>query len=203
MGYEERLKASVDVRGEASFPITRNWSMEQLLALTKAEAIKLWSDAPAVTLDELQGHFMGIIPNAGDPEFQEYVRGYMYDEDQRQGYWLGKAYRKTGQNQGEGYNNYRMPDGTIERKLRFTTAIANSYFDGKPSLMMYYGAYRPDDPTFVDEIRKLEDRIYLGVGSRLIDGKRDPGHFMLVGPIDRWIGGAIGELVPGFVPPEK
>lgn len=66
---------------------------------------------------------------------------------------------------------------------------------------MYYGAYRRYDTTFVDEIRKLSDNVFLAVGSRLIDGKRDPGHFLLVGPTDEWVGGAVGEHFEGFTPP--
>jgi hypothetical protein len=187
----------------ASFPITPEWSTEQLLGLSKEDVIKLWGDAPAATLEELQGHFAGLIPNAGNTEAQARAAEFMYNENHRNGYWLGKAYRKTGDNEGEGYNRWRMPGGKVVRNMRFTTEVGTSFFDGKPSLLMYYGAYRADNPTFVDEVRKLDDYIYLGVGSTLVDGKRNPGHFMLVGPTDEWVGGAAGELVKGFVKPTK
>jgi hypothetical protein len=69
---------------------------------------------------------------------------------------------------------------------------------------MYYGAYRADAPSFVDEVRKLEDYIYVGVGSVLDEnGKRNPGHFIMTGPTDEWVGGATGERVRGWEKPTK
>lgn len=196
--------AEVKARSEAAFPITPNWSVERLLSMTKEETIELWKTLPAVSLEELQGHFTGIIPNCGDPQRQAAATEYMYDENSVRGYWLGKAYRKTGPNEGEGYNRWRLPGGKIERRSRFITEVGNSFFDGKPSLLMYYGAYRADAPSFVDEIRKLEDYIYLGVGSILdAEGKRSPGHFILTGPTDEWIGDATGDRVPGWIKPLK
>lgn len=199
-----QASSPVPARHEAAFPLTPNWSVERLLTMTKEEVIALWATLPAVSLDELQGHFTGIIPNPGNPERQASTFDYMYDENSVRGYWLGKAYRKTGDNEGEGYNRWRVPGGKVERRSRFTTEIGRSFFDGKPSLLMYYGAYRADAPSFVDEIRKLEDYIYVGVGSVLdAEGKRNPGHFILTGPTDDWVGGASGDRVEGWVKPTK
>jgi hypothetical protein len=211
---EEKVRSSVETTQEnasaakrhfeAAFPITPNWSVERLLSMTKEETIELWSTLPAVSLEELQGHFMGIIPNYGDPERQAAATAYMYDENSVRGYWLGKAYRQTGPNEGEGYNRWRLPGGKIERRSRFITEIGKSFFDGRPSLLMYYGAYRADAPSFVDEVRKLEDYIYVGVGSVLDEnGKRNPGHFIMTGPTDEWVGGATGERVRGWEKPTK
>jgi hypothetical protein len=189
---------------QASFPITKRWSVESLLGLTKQQTVDLWSTLPAVSLEELQGHFMGLVPNHGDAAVQASTQEFMYNHESQRGYWLGKAYRKTGENVGEGYNRWRFPDGRIVRGSRFTTEIGPWVFDGTPSLLMYYGAYRAEAPTFVDEVRKLDDFIYVGVGSTLnAEGKRHPGHFILTGPTDEWVGGAVGELVPGFVKPTK
>ncbi|MEI6723823.1 MAG: hypothetical protein WCO67_23930 [Betaproteobacteria bacterium] len=192
------------VRELGSFPISSHWTMERLLKLSHPQIIALWRDLPAATLEELQGHFTGITPNAGDAERQARIAGNMYNEDSERGYWLGKAYRKTGANEGEGYNRWRRKGGQIVRNARFTTEVGVSLLDGKPSLLMYYGSYRPENPTFVDEVRKLDDYVYLGVGSTVgADGKRTPESFVLVGPTDEWIGGAAGTLVPDFVKPTK
>jgi hypothetical protein len=200
----ETYASQVRPRFEASFPITSNWSVERLLSMTKEETIELWGGLPAVTLEELQGHFTGLIPNAGSAERQASALAFMYDEASVRGYWLGKAYRKTGPNAGEGYNRWRLPGGKIERRSRFITEIGKSFFDGKPSLLMYYGAYRADAPSFVDEVRKLDDYIYVGLGSILsAEGKRDPGHFILTGPTDAWVGDAAGDRVPGWEKPVK
>lgn len=187
---------------EASHPLTRQWSLEALLALTGTAVLELWRQAPAATLEELQGHFMGLIPNAGDVDQQIYTAKTMFNVKSSTGYWLGKAYRKTGHNQGEGYNRWRLSDGRVVRNLRFETEIGRSLIDGRESLLMYYGAFQKDNPTFVDEIRKLDDGIYLGVGSILEGGKRAPGHFMLLGPTDEWVGCEMEERVADFVKPE-
>lgn len=202
---QEHVKQDARVgSATASYPITASYSLEQILAMTRDEVLKLWGTLTAVSLEELQGHFMGLVPNGGDPERQAQTAEFMYNENSERGHWCGKAYLKTGENQGEGYNRWRFPGGKIVRNGRFTTEVGPSLLDGKPSLLMYYGAYRAEAPTFVDEIRKLDDCIYLGVGSVLgEDGKRQPGHFALMGPTDEWVGGATGDLVPGFVKPTK
>lgn len=120
----------------------------------------------------------------------------MYNENSATGYWLGKAFSPLSHSKGDGYNRYRRPDGTVHRFMRFATEIGTSLIDGKPALMMYYGAYQlqllPEgvENTLTDEIRKLADGFYLGVGtSKLPDGKRSaPGHFALVGPVGKWQG---------------
>ncbi len=120
------------------------------------------------------------------------------------GYWLGKAFRKTGPSQGEGYNQFRSPIGKIVRMARFAIEIGTSLIDGKPAFMIYYGAYEARLQNHLDEIRKLDDSIYVAVASDLAgDGTRDWRSVFLVGPICEWVGGAAGSLVPGFHKPVK
>jgi len=120
----------------------------------------------------------------------------MYNEESATGYWLGKAYSPLSHTKGDGYNRYRRPGGKIERYMRFATEMGTSLIDGKPALMMYYGAYQlrllPEgqENKLVDEIRKLADGVYLGVGTvEMPDGTRSaPGHFALMGPVGKWVG---------------
>ena len=44
--------------------------------------------------------------------------------------------------------------------------------------------------TLVDEIRKLDDYVYLGMGTTETEGgeRSEPGHFVLAGPTDEWVG---------------
>jgi len=171
------------------------WTEEKIMSLTREEVLELWGQAPAVEMAELCGEYNGLIPNAGDEKAQKATAGVMYNEKSATGYWLGKAYSPLSHTKGDGYNRYRRPDGTIHRFMRFGTEMGTSLIDGKPALMMYYGAYQLKllqgrENTLVDEIRKLTDGVYLGVGtSALPDGKRSqPGHFVLVGPVGQWIG---------------
>jgi hypothetical protein len=173
-----------------------DWTEEKVMALTREEVLEMWGNAPAVEMAELCGEYNGLIPNAGDPERQKSTAAVMYNLDGPQGYWLGKAFSPLSHTKGDGYNRYRRPDGTIHRFMRFATEMGTSLIDGKPALMMYYGAYQlkmlPDgmENTLIDEIRKLADGVYLGVGTAgLPDGKRsEPGHFVLMGPVGQWVG---------------
>ena len=55
--------------------------------------------------------------------------------------------------------------------------------------MMYYCVYKKES-TLTDELRKLDDSIYIGMGTvELPGGKRsEPGHFILTGPTEDWVG---------------
>jgi hypothetical protein len=181
------------------------WSKEEVLALTREDVLKLWGECPAVEMAELCGEYTGLVPNAGDEKAQKRTAAVMYDSSL--GYWLGKAFCPLSHTRGDGYNSYRQPDGTVNRFMRFATEMGTSLIDGKPALMMYYGAYRPtfaypsrlkgplslpegSESSLTDEIRKLADGVYLGVGSvKMPDGARsEPGHFVLMGPVGQWIG---------------
>ncbi len=175
---------------------TTQWTEERVMELTREEVLELWGKCPAVDMAELNGEYRGLIPNAGDEETQKRTAEHMYNEDGPLGYWLGKAYKPLTGTTGDGYNHWRRPGGKVERYMRFATEMGTSLIDGKPALMMYYGAYRHRfvqegaENTLIDEIRKLADGVYLGVGTaEKEDGTRTPpGHFALVGAIGEWIG---------------
>jgi hypothetical protein len=172
---------------DASIPLSQHWTMEKLLAMSHEETMALWKTLPPVTVQELQGHYMGLVPNAGNPKRQAGMADYMYNENSVRGYWLGKVYRQIGENAGEGYNMWRFPNGKIVRNLRFSTHIGKSLIDDPASLLMNYGAYNKS--TLTDELRKVEDGVYIGAATtETRDGKRSqPDHFFLVGPIDGWV----------------
>jgi hypothetical protein len=172
----------------------QEWTAEKVMELTREEVIELWKQCPAADMTELVGEFTGLIPNAGDEEAQKRTAEVMYNESGPLGYWLGKAFWPLSKTKGDGYNRWRRQDGTVVHNNRFATEMGTSLIDGKPSLMMYYGAYHfhllPEgqENTLTDEIRKLADGIYLGMGTRRMpDGSRsEPGHFALAGPIGEY-----------------
>ena len=180
----------------AKIETEENWTEEKVMALTRDEVLELWGECPAVEMAELCGEYKGVIPNAGNEEAQKATAKTMYNEDGPLGYWLGKAYSPLSHSKGDGYNRWRRPGGKVDRYMRFSTEMGTSLIDGKPALMMYYGAYRHrfiaegKKNALVDEIRKLADGIYLGVGtSEMPDGSRTPpGHFALIGPDEKWLG---------------
>ena len=165
------------------------WTLERVLDMSRDEIVALWEVSPAPEFTEFKGHFMGLVPNTGDETRRMATDARMFDENSERGFWLGKAYKPTTATTGEGYNRWRFPGGEIVRNLRFGTAHGTSLIDGKPALMMYYGAYN-EDSTLIDEIRELAPYVYLGMGTTETEagGRSEPGHFVLLGPTDDWVG---------------
>ena len=176
----------------ASMPVTPSgeWSLERLLSMNRAELFEIWKKLPAAPMREMNGHYQGLVPNFGKPTEQARTSNSLYNENSRIGYWLGKAYKAHSDTKGEGYNRFRLPNGKVVRNRRFGTEMGKSLIDGKPALLMYYGHF--DDSDLVDEIRKLDDYVYVGVGTRPTeDGTRSDavrGTFVLLGPTDEWVG---------------
>jgi hypothetical protein len=182
-------------RKRMTITATKKWTRENIMDLGLEEIIDLWKQCPAAEVTEMIGEFDGRVPVARDPEAQKKLdKSVLFDEEGVHGYWLGKAFWPLSKTTGDGYNRVRRPGGKIENYLRFATEMGTSLIDGKPSLMMYYGAYHnrltPEDREndLVDEIRKLADGIYLGLGTRKkSDGSRTgPGHFVLFGPVGEY-----------------
>ena len=177
----------------ASMPLTPSgsWSMEKILKMDRKQLLEVWKKLPAVPMNELNGHYTGLVPNAGHPSEQAETTGFMYNQDSVRGYWLGKAFMAHTATTGEGYNRWRFPGGKVVRNLRFGTEMGASLIDGKPAFLMRYGTYNEGN-TLVDEIRKLDDYVYIGVGTRPAEGgeRTDPvkGIFVLTGPTDEWVG---------------
>lgn len=177
------------VAAAANDDASGEWTLDRVMALSRDEIIALWEAAPAPDFTNFNGHYMGLVPNAGDPERRASTADGMFNEQSRNGYWLGKAYQPTTATAGEGYNRWRFPGGKVVRNLQFTTELGTSLIDGKPALMMYYGAYNAES-TLIDEIRQLSHDVFLGMGTREAEdgGRSQPGHFVLVGPTDEWVG---------------
>ena len=68
----------------------------------------------------------------------------------------------------------------------FETHLRPSKIDGKPSLHIHYETYNADDrvlSSIVDELRKVKDGLYLGLGYAGESGhRRVLWPFMLEGP---------------------
>lgn len=158
------------------------WSLERLLALTQEEGLKLWRSSPPPSMKEMNGHYLGLIPGVNrNLEAEEHsVYG---------GFWLGKAFKPISDTHGEGYNRFRLPSGKIIRTSRMLTRIGKSLVDGKPAYIIDYSAF-DKSVTVVDEVRKLDNFIYLGIDT--VDtghgARSKPDFWVLTGPTDDWVG---------------
>ena len=186
-------KSNKKSKAVASMPLSPSgsWSLEKVLKMDRKQLFEKWTKLPPVPMNELNGHYMGLVPNAGHPDEQATTTDFMYNERSVRGYWLGKAFKAHSATKGEGYNRWRFPGGRVVRNLRFGTEMGVSLIDGRPAFLMLYGTYNEGN-TLVDEIRKLDDYVYIGVGTRPTEdgGRTDPvgGVFILTGPTDEWVG---------------
>ena len=174
-----------DNLGQTPLGNSGQWSLEKILALTPAEVLELWRGLPAPPMQEMNGHYMGLRPDTGAGGL--FPNAKLFDE--KKGYWLGKAFRPVTDTVGEGYNRMRLPGSKVKRVGRMRTRIDKSLVDGKPAFILDYAAINKKS-TLMDELRKLDDSIYLGVGTMAEkDGKRTaPDMFILIGPTDEWVG---------------
>lgn len=98
---------------------------------------------------------------------------------------LCKAFQATSSDVGRGYNGVVTPRG-VERRMLFETRIKPSRVDGRDALHIMYEPYNPEDRvlrSIVDELRKVRDGVYLGLGYAGDNGhRRVLWPFMLEGP---------------------
>jgi hypothetical protein len=157
---------------------------EDLQKLTRAQALAFFSTLPAASHEELDGEYEGFLMW---PENEEAARR----SAEFMSRWMGKAYKRTGPNSGEGYNRWRQESG-VSRWMRFATDVAPSNFDGKTVFRMRYGAFRndPGAKDLVDEIRRVRPGLYLCIATLRADdgGRTPPGPFGLAGPVGPWVG---------------
>lgn len=118
------------------------------------------------------------------------------------GEWIAKGFAPIphGHHPGQGYNVWFTPE-KVNRVMRFAGEVGASLIDGKPALMGYYAAFESHNSNngMTNEVRKVEDGLYLGIISTNVDhrywgpvdpstGRGHPRPFVLRGPVGPWVG---------------
>ncbi|OZD06557.1 hypothetical protein CH275_10090 [Rhodococcus sp. 06-235-1A] len=119
--------------------------------------------------------------------------------------WQAKAFRPVDRATGRGYNTFRRSNQIVQRNPMLTQ-MAPSRYDQKPAYTLIYRAFNSicGRINMVDEIRRIREGFYLGIGTcGITDRQRHlPRPFLLQGP-DRVYRGDIGTMNVGFVPGRK
>lgn len=114
--------------------------------------------------------------------------------------WQSKAFRPVNQLTGRGYNTFLLGRKTIQL-YPMHTLIASSRFDGQPAYQLVYRYFHSlcGAINMVDEIRRLDDGRYLGIGTWGVNKKQCqiPYPFLLQGPHHDYRGD-IGRRRRGF-----
>ncbi|MFH1888353.1 MAG: hypothetical protein ABIM40_16825 [Pseudomonadota bacterium] len=165
------------------------WTPKKLSRLKKKELMDIWHSLPAPAFSEMDGEYEAEILDQG-PVTSLLSRAVLY-MPVLHGTWLGKAFTPAGKSEGHGYNAFRSL-GRVRRKYRMKTQVAPSTFDGRDAFTLIYDAY--DSLCGMihmrDEVRKVADGLYLGVGTwGFTDGMRQKNlPFVLSGPVGPFTG---------------
>ena len=179
-------------------------SMEQILGvapgkanvndiekLDKAALFQLFYAAPAPQFEELKGEYSGqTIPVGVLAMSADFFTHNFFGP----GRWLGKAFFPFEKDKGWGYNmfSFKGKEGKVEvfRTRKMNTYIGKSPIDGKDSFHLDYSPYNSGTlHSMHDELRKLNDNIFLGMGYMLLGGGSiNPTPFLIIGPAEKWVG---------------
>lgn len=152
----------------------------EFLRMRHADLLKRFGDLDAPALEEMRGEYRATLLDQGSTV--QNVLGRLATNVPQP--WLCKAFEPLSEHEGHGYNGFRGRRGTI-RRYRMKTHVGPSVFDGRGSYHLVYAPYnRGYMATMHDELRKVADGVYLGIGQagwgRLLRGLWMP--FLLQGP---------------------
>jgi len=164
----------------------QSWTVEDLKALRQEELMELFRSLPCPSLKEMEGEFKGQLLDTGRFWFIKGPLAYFaLKSSLNKGRWLGKGFTSDSEEAGHGYNTYRR-FGKIIHVFPMKTRIAPSVFDGRDCFELDYTAYHSGAGfiNMIDEVRKVNDELYLGIGTwgYFRRQRRIPFFFSLSGP---------------------
>lgn len=162
------------------------WTVGDLKALKQDQLMDLFLELPCPTMREMEGEFKGELLDTGKFWLIKKPLAYFaLRSSLNKGRWLGKGFATLSENEGHGYNSYRR-FGKVIHVFPMKTRIAPSVFDGRDCFELDYTAYRSGAGfiNMIDEVRKVNDELYLGIGTwgYFKRQRRIPFFFSLSGP---------------------
>lgn len=158
-----------------------HWQVPHLAALDYESLVELFKSLNAPSPGEVAGEYAGI-DYLGQSE-ETFAAGLERVKAGNGTFWLGKGVPGQEGNGASGYNRLRQANGSVARQDRFGVLRGTSPIDGKETLMLKYSDFDNGAGSigFLDEIRKVNDRLFLCTGASG-EGTGTPGFFFLVGP---------------------
>jgi hypothetical protein len=163
---------------------------EEIQKLSKSDIMQLFYAANAPQFSEMKGEYKAKLVSTGIlfPVADFYAHHLMGP-----GHWEAKAFFPFESNKGWGYNLFtisKVGNPVIVRTMKMDTYVGKSRFDNKDSFHLVYQAYNSGlNHTMRDEIRSINDQLYIGMGC--IGWNLDtlnPTAFLLYGQPDSWVG---------------
>jgi hypothetical protein len=178
--------AATEVDSSLSVGEGTDWTVEDLKALKQNELMELYLTLPCPSMQEMEGEFRGHLLDTGKFWLIKKPLAYFaLNSSLNKGKWLGKGFTMTTEGEGHGYNSYQR-FGKISHVFPMKTKIGKSIFDGKDDFELDYTAYHSGAGfvNMIDEVRKVNDDLYLGIGTwgYFKRQRRIPFFFSLSGP---------------------
>lgn len=176
---------NMDETVKKSSPNKTQWTAERLRKLNRSEIEALFKTLIAPKVTEMSGEYTGIYIGARGRFFANLSWHLTANSNLAFGKWLGKSFIPESETNGHGYNNLAK-FGMKRSVWPMKTSIGQSIYDGKDIFLLRYGYFYSlaGIANMQDEIRKLDDNTYLGVGHwKLPPGiPMAPVWFLLKGP---------------------
>ncbi|UOR01911.1 hypothetical protein MUN77_00870 [Leucobacter allii] len=165
----------------------KDWQVPHLAALDPEALTALFTTLDAPAVGEMSGEYAGF-DYLGQSE-ETFAAGLARIQAGAGRFWLGKGFPGVEGDGASGYNRLLGRDGTVARRDRFGVHRGTSPIDGKTSLILKYSDFDNDAGSigFLDEIRKVNDRLFLCTGTP-DEGTGTPGFFFLAGPPAPFLG---------------
>lgn len=163
----------------------------ELHMMPRDEVVALYHRLKAPLFEEMHGEYAASLLDQGN------ARGYLLSAFavNMKGRWLCKAFEPTGPKQGHGYNSFMTPRG-VTRSARMRTHLGpsklpNDLDDAFHLEYSHFNDFRRGGiagahlHTMFDEVRKVSDGLYLGIGRvGFTEKARAQLHpFILEGPV--------------------
>jgi hypothetical protein len=159
--------------------------IEEIRVMQADEVKALFDTLPSATMSEMDGEFLATGLDQGS-WLSNFITSSAVNLPGR---WLGKAFTPELDGCGVGYNWFQIRKG-IRRTLAMKTNIKQSSISQGESFHLDYAAVHAWLPrNGGDEIRKLDDGIYLGFGWLKLPLIRRPllFPFLLEGPVSPFV----------------
>lgn len=161
-------------------PETAASRIAELREMSRIELKHFFRELDAPSLRELDGEFATELLAQGT-WLQSRLTHMLFGI---YGTWLGKSFQPLDENEGHGHNNFHRR-GVVHQRLQMRTYVGPSRLDAGQSYFLDYSPFnRGLIGTMVDEIRRIERGVYLGIGMIGPTKKlRRKMPFLLTGPI--------------------
>lgn len=190
-------------------------TIEDLIKLNRQQLVAIFHQLVSPEVSEMGGEYRAMLLDSGNAVNRFLSMLFLYFT---WGMWLHKAFEPLSDRHGHGYNTFlttlpNVPENVFlagaasliclvksafgssapQRMVRMMcnkTFIGPSVFDQRTSFHLVYNDYNSFyTSTMKDEVRKVNDTLYLGLGRLTITlGKSNPFPFVLMGPPEPWVG---------------